>query len=391
MSKLMLATAVGAVVVMTASTAMATDINQILGATQKALNSISTNNNDFGTNSQTAENAANLINFNAALHRVNQVATGDQTAVNTASSEWGILQNLTQSATNVANSLNLENANHKVTSVDNVGFVDQDTSFGRFGATDQYAKNIASYQQTYEATPGYSTDPAIDDPTSDTYVPPSQSAVNAIDLVSVNDIEWGVSQDVSHWSSQKAINKIEITQPGVNTPTGVSNANQVATNVANSVNAKSAGFIFQKDSGPQLALNTIAIGAGTGNDGNYNTDDLLNSSQAATNVSNSATVDSLNWFSAQQSNQSQVAIDVAAYGNPTAGAGWQDGSVNHLAQTAVNATNLLTVASNGLPFGVMQIATGTQFAKNVLSTPGGINNITQSATNIANSLSMPSN
>jgi hypothetical protein len=378
MSKLMLATAVGAIVAMAGSSAMATDINQILGATQQALNSIYTTNNDFGTNSQTAENAANLVNFNAALDHVNQIATGDQTAVNSATSHWGILQNLTQSATNVANSLDLANSHGNVTGADDVDFVAQDSSFLWFGATDQYAKNVASFQQAYEGPASAVGDDAV----------PSQSAVNALNLVSVDDIELGAYQDVSHWTSQKAINKIEISQPNLDTPGPINNANQAATNVANSVNASSAKFIIQKDNGLQLALNSIEIGAGFKDDASY-APDLLNATQAATNVSNTATVDTLDWFSAQQSNQTQVAVNLAEYGNDWTNAGYQDGNVNKLAQTAINATNLLTTTTSGLPSHVLQIATGSQLAKNVLTTPGGINNITQAATNIANSVSMP--
>ena len=160
---------------------------------------------------------------------------------------------------------------------------------------------------------------------------------------------------------------------------------QEATNVANSINGvNNVVAIDQLAVGPQIASNEIGYGSffGFGSD-------LLNATQTATNVSNIASLDTLDSFSTQTSHSWQTAANVTTYfGAPSFFAPGAD----KVDQEATNATNLLTITGH-LPTAyfsplpeLSQTATGAQLATNTLTVPDLSGKVTQAATNVANSI-----
>lgn len=163
---------------------------------------------------------------------------------------------------------------------------------------------------------------------------------------------------------------------------------QEATNVANSIsNVNQAFAIYQKATGPQIAGNEIGYGAT-----NFVFDDsgVLNATQKATNVSNIASLTSLTAFSTQTSDSWQSASNATSYFGPPPFFLTVPAPISNLDQEATNATNLLSV--NNLPTAfsflpeISQTATGSQLATNIVNVPSVTGNLTQAATNVANSV-----
>jgi hypothetical protein len=167
------------------------------------------------------------------------------------------------------------------------------------------------------------------------------------------------------------------------------NVKQTATNVANSIDdVTDASGIKQVAGGPQIASNKIGYDASHF----FLSDDVaLNARQSATNVSNIATVDTLADFSTQVSGSLQVASNATAYFGSPHFLQVPD-SVGKLTQDATNATNILSLGAD-LPGShsflpeLSQTATGAQLAQNLVIAPSLTDKVTQTATNVANSIS----
>ena len=169
---------------------------------------------------------------------------------------------------------------------------------------------------------------------------------------------------------------------------------QAATNVVNSVTGTEVKRIIQDVETDQLASNFI-LGGKHGYDADdvdWNAEDVTYT-QAAVNASNLVNIDLLKLGGIDQtSDQSQTATNTAIFQSfyhitP---------DVFDFGQSATNVTNSVTVGqiwSAGCgcygAYEIDQTADAGQFAANLLSTLGDVSNTVQSATNVANSISIP--
>ncbi len=170
---------------------------------------------------------------------------------------------------------------------------------------------------------------------------------------------------------------------------------QAATNVVNTVTAASSKTVNQVSDTDQVAINFIHGGMG-----GYDADDVVwdaedvdvTETQAAVNAANLVNLDSLTGAIKQDSYGSQLALNKAIF------EGYVGGNVYDLGQSATNVANSVTVATitpavfdclcyDG--WEINQSATADQVASNLLVTVGNVNNTIQSATNIANSINVP--
>ena len=169
---------------------------------------------------------------------------------------------------------------------------------------------------------------------------------------------------------------------------------QAATNVVNSVTGTEVKRIIQDVETDQVASNFI-LGGKHG----YDADDVdwdaedVTYTQAAVNASNLVNIDLLKLGGIDQtSDQSQVATNAAIFESSY----HITPDVYDFGQSATNVTNSVTVgqiwsAGCGCYGGyeIDQTATAGQFAANLLVTLGDVSNSVQSATNVANSISIP--
>lgn len=169
---------------------------------------------------------------------------------------------------------------------------------------------------------------------------------------------------------------------------------QAATNVVNSVTGTEVKRIIQDVETDQLASNFI-LGGKHGYDApdvDWDAEDVTYT-QAAVNASNLVNIDLLKLGGIDQtSDQSQTATNTAIFQSfyhitP---------DVYDFGQSATNVTNSVTVGqiwSAGCgcygAYEIDQTADAGQFAKNLLVTLGDVSNSVQSATNVANSISIP--
>jgi hypothetical protein len=167
---------------------------------------------------------------------------------------------------------------------------------------------------------------------------------------------------------------------------------QAATNVVNSLTATTSKSIEQANGTDQLASNVMKGGWGgydttVGASVDWTTADRT---QEAVNAANLVNLDSLTLGIEQKSHwNEQTALNTAVfYGGAT---------LYDLGQSATNVTNSVSVGSidplnNGCGcyggWEVGQYASVDQLAKNLISTMGDVNNSIQSATNVANSISI---
>src|SRR5690606_16388322 len=170
---------------------------------------------------------------------------------------------------------------------------------------------------------------------------------------------------------------------------------QAATNVVNTVTAATSKTVNQVSHTDQVAINFIHGGMG-----GYDADDIVwdaedvdvTETQAAVNAANRVTLDSLTCAIKQESDGSQLALNKAIFD------GFYGGNVYDFGQSATNVANSVTVAEitpavfdclcyDG--WEINQSATAGQVASNLLVTVGNVNNTIQSATNIANSINVP--
>lgn len=358
MNKLLLTTAIATILSAGAGPAFAdnTDIDQVLHDMQTALNSININFDSTGV-SQSAVNAGNLINLEEELDDVFQITWADQVAKNYAFTKYGSWNDFDQTATNVANSLSLPTTNGPNGDVENVTQI-------ATGFADQFAQNMAIYETSASEV--------------------TQDATNAINLIALDDVDQMIIQNVSPGTFQTSMNFLV----GGNSHSQVDKAAQAATNVANIIDADELNVVYQNAGNVQLAANLLDFG-----DGGWSPQhDLNESTQAATNAVNIVTVDDLNKKIDQDSWGNQTALNTALYVG--SGHQWYDGTVVDLEQTATNVANVITVGGD-LPdwshnTEIDQFSSTTQFANNVLSGMGNLTDVVQSATNVANSIGVPS-
>jgi hypothetical protein len=271
-----------------------------------------------------------------------------------------------------------------------------------------------------------------------------QEAVNAGNLVNVGDVDDAMSlANVSQFADlyQFASNNIDGGNLGILFTTDIDNATQSATNVVNSISGDLVTAVVQKSFGQQDALNNITgdyqstftnleqaatnvvntLTAGTsrtieqtsqtaqsasntisGGWGGYDTDvgasvdwaatgdDAATRTQAAVNAANLVNIEHLTMAITQDAHYNpQTATNSASF----------YGNIYDLGQSATNVLNNVTVETIDPSFfcncyggwEVNQDAYAAQVSTNLISTMGDVNNAIQSATNVANSISVPSN
>lgn len=239
-----------------------------------------------------------------------------------------------------------------------------------------------------------------------------QSAVNAGNLVTVRlDDEDGNVEASLNLALGTVIQTANVHQKASNLIDGRANSDfyalsQAATNVVNSITGTTAWNISQSVTNAQLASNAMYGGSG-GYDADavdWDADDV-EYTQAAVNASNLVDIQTLKNDIVQVSTASQTATNVASFESEI---GFSHHypfftvttpNVYDLGQSATNVTNSVTVGAIELGglyggcacgFEVDQYAVAAQTATNYLSTMGDVTNIAQKATNVANSISIPS-
>lgn len=354
MKKLFVTTAMSMALASSPALASDTDISQVMTGVQNAINDLSVTHNNNGT-TQSSTNAANLIDWEAvSFDDLKQSANGvDQTARNEVSSVFGMWTDLTQTSTNVLNSIDIsDDGGVEVSTVEQT--IRNDTA--------QSAVNKADYNQ------------ALND-----FV--DQDAINAGNLFNGRDINEEISQTFDASSSQLASN----VATGGGDGASVEGLAQAATNVVNSITADDTESdvlpATQAARGSQRATNGLDFGDGG----------LTDSEQTATNAANLITLDELRGTSLQTASLSQIANSTAKFVG--AGNQWEDGNISDFSQSGTNAANILTANSLSSISGqleVSQTSIATQSVNNTINGMGGTNTITQTAANVANSVSMPS-
>ncbi|KPF46519.1 hypothetical protein IP76_06565 [Rhizobium sp. AAP43] len=166
----------------------------------------------------------------------------------------------------------------------------------------------------------------------------------------------------------------------------VEDVSQSAVNAANLISVDVATSelkdIVQFAVGDQDAYNTIVFKKSI--DGNATevvgeATVVIPSTQSATNVVNSVSVQSVSktlaQFSAVEQDAKNVADSVGSNSN-----------VWDFNQTAVNATNLVSIGAINDTLDISQVAFASQEASNLLDANGTVEQVVQSATNVANSI-----
>lgn len=220
--------------------------------------------------SQNAVNVMNLAEIEDDLKgdSFQYVQDSTQTATNDASDTTvgASINSLVQSAVNIANSLDVGGATTDGGSLEfaSIGQVYEGVSGG------QLADNYVQFST------GGVTGPAVD---GDGEIIIDQSALNAINLATVTNVGWTISQSAVD-VDQQSLNLAQGIGVGVNAD--LTNFDQSATNVGNILSAGalpdlvSMTEVTQTFAGDQLAQN-----------GMFGADDLTSVTQAATNVINS--------------------------------------------------------------------------------------------------------
>ena len=334
------------------------DVDQTLGFSSQTAGNTLDGVFSISNSTQAAVNAANLATLMTVEGDIDQsfFAAG-QTAMNDALLVIGSVSASDQEATNVANSVSAAGAGLEIETLD------QSVSF----ATQVAANNIgASPIGGFEVTGVANV---------------NQTAVNAANLATLQDVNVSLDQSVSDLG-QLAINTVVDVDASTG---GISDLTQAATNVANSATlddveasatltqtADMSGFL-----NGQAALNYVEFGMAG----------VTNATQTATNAVNLATLDDLRGTLSQEViNGAQIAGNLVNYsgfigdGGPNLDSA---GTVSGLTQTAVNAANLVTVATlPDLGFGTLEVSqaySGFQLSGNGLYDADTINNVTQAA------------
>lgn len=173
---------------------------------------------------------------------------------------------------------------------------------------------------------------------------------------------------------QAALNKIEGGED-------VSDINQTALNAANLINLpdEELDVVTQAAAGAQLAANYVNF-----------SEDLSEVTQSATNVLNSLTVRSVTGSITQTTTAGQAALNavegVGSYGWKHGKGGYGSDDIYDVTQTALNAANLISLGSVSDDLNIVQTFTTGQLAANYVGALDNVSKITQSATNVANSI-----
>ncbi|RMA44161.1 hypothetical protein [Rhodophyticola porphyridii] len=324
-------------------------------------------------NLQDAVNAANLINFLEDAQSLKQVSvSSEQIAYNMVlgpdiypgNPNFGdVVENLDQTATNVTNSVS-------VPETADLGDGDIETLVQRSRDLVQRAGNLIDMGDS------------IDDVT--------QTATNAANIAQFDDIEGSVDQRWAQ-SYQTATNVVAF---GLG-DAGIYDLTQTATNVVNSLSGddiKQDGtdvvvsqVVDMSGLSGQLAGNFVSFGSEDG-------EGLVDVAQSATNAANMISLNELQGVTVQNAYFQQVAGNVAV---PNLASFFMTGSgdILDLDQSAVNAVNV--ISADELPdiqgaTDISQFGSGFQLATNIAATTASVSGVTQAATNVANSIGMPS-
>lgn len=365
--KLMTTTALAAVLAFPA-VAEQTDIDQVVAALQTALNTIEIGD-DASEVSMAATNAANLISLSGEgedLDDVTQNGAVAQIAVNDFDTDAKLgtpmaeLEEIDQSATNVLNSIQLGEPGQEINTLTQGALLVQQTAENQIDVDPLGAG-------------GFSEE--ID-----------QDAVSAINLASLNDVEESLTQEAG-LSGQSAFNDIDVRD-------GLDDVTQDATNVINSAS------IADDLDGPAVqnaAANTQgALNNADKADAGASINDLI---QAATNVSNSITVGAdteiagsieQNYLLGNQDAANFIEFETAGLSGeePKIPEGGTDPEVV-IDQSALNAVNMASVTDMGA-FVSQSALFSLQNATNTATGPSGygnVDNFGQQAMNVANILS----
>ena len=353
------------------------DVDQTLGFSSQTAGNTLDGVLSVTNSTQAAVNAANLAtlmtvegDIDQTVEEVDQLATNDALLVfgsvagDMVDPDTGKVIPATQEATNVANSVSAAGAGLEIETLD------QSVS----DATQIAANNIGASPVGGDEVTGVAN--------------VNQTAVNAANLATLQDVNVSLDQSVTGLG-QLAINTVVDVDASTG---GISDLTQAATNVANSATlddveasatltqtADMSGFL-----NGQAALNYVEFGM----------NGVTTAKQTATNAVNLVTLNELRGTLSQEViNGAQIAGNLVNYSGfigdvvPNLDSA---GTVSGLTQTAVNAANLVTVATLpdiGGSLEVSQAYSGFQLSGNGLYDADTINNVTQAATNVANSIS----
>lgn len=313
---------------------------------------------------QEATNVANSISFGKddgtgtaeALEKIKQKSYGDQFAMNKID-DADLADTVEQTAVNAANLVTL--------SVD-AGAIDK---IKQMSTSEQTAINDIDTGWNWGYYGPYRNGAVITDVT--------QSATNVANSISLGEIgETGSMLDeVSQGAfvDQYAVNDIKVALTAEDVA-------QEAVNATNLITSDLADLseVSQMAFGDQDALNTIEFKDWI--DGNAIVDGaVVPSSQSATNVINSVSAPEIRTTLAQFSAVDQKARNVADSVSSSS-------KVWDLNQTAVNATNLVSIGTIGGDLELDQLAFVSQNASNLIDANGTVEAVVQSATNVANSI-----
>lgn len=404
--------AASVLMLMASTSAFATDvdaeIDQFAVGIQKALNKINDATKVTGA-TQEAVNAANLVSKLDVgyLEDISQKSFVKQIAVNKIESPKFVKVEVTgavQNATNVANSISIGKADGSAGNADYLEKIKQ-SSFG-----DQFAKNSISDVKLAKTVDQAAVNAAnlvtlsvdagdIDEITQKSFGEQTainsidsgwtwkgatisdvtQSATNVANSISLGKVDSGSFNQLldkakqSAFVDQYASNDIEIAKT-------VEDVAQEAVNATNLITSDAAGLgeVTQTAFGDQDALNTIKFKQWI--DGNAVVDGkVVPSTQSATNVINSVSAPVIKTTLAQFSAVDQKAKNVA----DSVGFG---SKIWDFEQTAVNATNLVSIGAIGSDLELSQVALVSQSASNLIDANGTVDKVVQSATNVANSI-----
>ncbi|MFN7023643.1 MAG: hypothetical protein ACK4QP_03820 [Pseudorhizobium sp.] len=210
----------------------------------------------------------------------------------------------------------------------------------------------------------------------------TQSATNVANSVSLGDKKLEGTADVLDWIKQGAFVDQYATND-IKVADTVLDVSQTAVNAANLItlemDAPDLDKVSQFAVGDQDALNTIEFKEWIDGNATDKKDNIIPSTQDATNVVNSVSVESVNYTLAQFSAVDQKARNVA----DSVGS---NSKIWDFEQTAVNAANLVSIGEIDVGLGIGQLAFVSQNASNLIDANGTVEAVVQSATNVANSI-----
>lgn len=364
-----------AVVLAMASTAPAfagnqTDVDQLLDNLQRALNSV-TNLKRISDVDQSGANVGNSVFVTGSedLDDVIQKAMSTkQVAKNSTYTRFGRTVRVDQLASNALNSVGqADGSDLDVNRINQVASATIQKAVNEIGSSKGAGGNVRNV---------------------------SQGGANVANAVAADSIDEGVRQ-IFRDGDQMATNLIYGGWNG----SGVKKAEQSAQNIANSISADHVHSsslsieVLQRAVGEQLATNDIEFNAGWSNDGVG----LEDATQEALNAANMVSLDDGQNYglTKQVARVTQTASNDAYNSSPQYGHHWWNtGGAMDVNQSATNIANLFSAVGgtasingpNATEF--TQISVSTQLANNGLFANGNVSNVIQSATNIANSISI---